>query len=306
MTRTPAGRLILVGAVLTFFALANSGWAQSTATLEGTITDASGAVVPGAKIVVHNQATGEERNLESDSAGVYVAPSLPVGTYRVNVTASGMQSMMANNIPLEVGRTVQQNFTLRVASSSEVVEVTGVASVVTSETVTVGSVIDQKTVQEIPLNGRHFLDMGFLVPGSVTPPQNAGLATPLRGQGFFGFNTAGGRDDTINFMMNGINLNDPNNNQITFQPTIATIQEFKVDNSTFSAEYGRNSGAIVNIATRSGTNEWPGKRTNSFATTTWTPAILGTQRGFPRRRSIAISSAETAAALSEGTAPSSI
>jgi len=81
----------------------------------------------------------------------------------------------------------------------------------------------------------------------------------LRGQGFFGFNTAGGRDDTINFMMNGINLNDPNNNQITFQPTIATIQEFKVDNSTFSAEYGRNSGAIVNIATRSGTNQWHGE-----------------------------------------------
>jgi len=259
MTRILTGQLILVGAVLTFFALAKSGWAQSTATLEGTITDASGAVVPAAKIVVHNQATGEERNLESDSAGVYVAPSLPVGTYRVSVTALGMQSMMANNIPLEVGRTVQQNFTLRVASSSEVVEVTGVASVVTSETVTVGSVIDQKTVQEIPLNGRHFLDMGFLVPGSVTPPQNAGLAAPLRGQGFFGFNTAGGRDDTVNFMMNGINLNDPNNNQITFQPTIAIIQEFKVDNSTFSAEYGRNSGAIVNIATRSGTNEWHGE-----------------------------------------------
>ncbi|HEX4593314.1 MAG TPA: carboxypeptidase regulatory-like domain-containing protein [Bryobacteraceae bacterium] len=259
MLRNSAGRFILLGAVLMGLASPHSSWAQSTATLEGTITDATGAVVPGAKIVVHNVATGEDRNAESDSAGVYLVPSLPVGTYRVNVTASGMQSVVANNIPLEVGRTLQQNFSLRVASSSEVIEVTGVASVVTSETVTVGSVIDQKTVQEIPLNGRHFLDMGFLVPGSVTPPQNAGLAAPLRGQGFFGFNTAGGRDDTINFMMNGINLNDPNNNQITFQPTIATIQEFKVDNSTFSPEYGRNSGAIVNIATRSGTNEWHGE-----------------------------------------------
>jgi hypothetical protein len=166
--------------------------AQSTAALQGTITDASAAVVPGAKIVVHNQGTAEERTAVSDSAGVYVVPSLPVGTYRVSVTAPGMQSVAVNNVLLEVGQTVVQNFALRVASSNEVVEVTSAAPVVTSETVTLGEVMDQRTVQEIPLNGRHFLDMGFLVPGTLTPPQNANLAASLRGQGFFGFNTAGG------------------------------------------------------------------------------------------------------------------
>ena len=239
--------------------LLSIAFAQSTATLEGTVTDATGAVVPGAKIVVHNLATGEERTAETDSAGVYVVPSLPVGMYRVNVTASGMQAMAANNITLEVGRTVDQNFTLRVASSSEVIEVTGTAPVINQEAVAINAVIDQRTVQEIPLNGRHFLDMGFLTPGSVTPPANASLAAPLRGQGFFSFNSAGAREDEVNFMLNGINLSDPNNNQITFQPTIATVGEFKVDNSTYSAEYGRNSGAIVNIATRSGTNTWHGE-----------------------------------------------
>jgi hypothetical protein len=191
-------------------------------------------VVPSAKIVVYNQGTAEERNATSDSAGVYVIPSLPVGTYRVTVTAAGMQAVAMNNVVLEVGQTVAQNFTLRVASSNDVVEVTTSAPVVTSETVTLGQVMDQQTVQEIPLNGRHFLDMGFLVPGTLTPPQNANLAAPLRGQGFFGFNTASGREDTINFMVNGINLNDfGGGNQITFQPTIGTIDEFKVDNSTF-------------------------------------------------------------------------
>src|SRR5216684_5639905 len=235
-------------------------WGQSTATLTGTITDASGAVVPGAKILVHNIGTSEERRAESDSAGVYVIPSLPVGDYRVSATLSGMQTVVANNVAAEVGRTVQQNFTLRVASGSEIVEVTSSAPAISAETVTVGAVIDRKTVQEIPLNGRHFLDMGFLIPGSVTPPQNANLASPLRGQGFFGFNSAGSREDTVNFMVNGINLNDfGGGNQITFQPTIGTVQEFKVDNSTYSAEYGRNSGAIVNIATRSGTNRWHGE-----------------------------------------------
>src|SRR5579872_350705 len=257
-------------AIAALIALAPVAFSQSTATVTGLITDASGAVVPGAKIVVHNLGTGEERSAESDSAGVYLVPSLPVGTYRINVTSAGMQNMVANNIVLEVGQTVQQNFALRVASSTETVEVTGAPPVVNAETVTVGSVMDQRTVQDIPLNGRHFLDMVFLIPGSVTPPQNANLASPLRGQGFFGFNTAGAREDAVNFMVNGINLNDfGGGNQITFQPTIATIQEFKVDNSTYSPEYGRNSGAIVNIATRSGTNEWHGEayeyvRNNDF------------------------------------------
>ena len=119
--------------------------------------------------------------------------------------------------------------------------------------------INQRTVQEIPLNGRHFVDLGLLIPGSVTPPQNGFLTAPLRGQGSFAFNTAGNREDTVNFMINGVNLNDMVQNQITFQPSINTVQEFKVDNSTFSAEYGRNSGAIVNIATRSGTNDYHGE-----------------------------------------------
>ena len=114
-------------------------------------------------------------------------------------------------------------------------------------------------MQEIPLNGRHFVDLGLLIPGSVTPPQNGFLTAPLRGQGSFAFNTAGNREDTVNFMINGVNLNDMVQNQITFQPSINTVSEFKVDNSTFSAEYGRNSGAIVNIATRSGTNDMHGE-----------------------------------------------
>src|SRR5437879_7482613 len=126
-------------------------------------------------------------------------------------------------------------------------------------TTTVGQAIDQHTVQEIPLNGRHFVDLGLLIPGSVTPPQNGFLTAPLRGQGSFAFNTAGNREDTVNFMINGVNLNDPAQNQITFQPSIITVSEFKVDNSTFSAEYGRNSGAIVNIATRSGANDVHGE-----------------------------------------------
>lgn len=158
-----------------------------------------------------------------------------------------------------MSQTVVQNFQLKVGGAAEAVTVTAEAPVVETATITVGQVINQKTVQEIPLNGRHFVDLGLLIPGSVTPPQNGFLTAPLRGQGSFAFNTAGQREDTVNFMINGINLNDMVQNQITFQPSINTVQEFKVDNSTYSAEYGRNSGAIVNIATRSGTNSFHGE-----------------------------------------------
>ncbi len=127
-----------------------------------------------------------------------------------------------------------------------------------------GTVVNSKTVQEIPLNGRHFVDLAPLVPGTVTPPQSGFLTAPLRGQGASSFNSAGGREDTVNFMINGVNMNDIAQNQITFQPTVNTVEEFKIDNSTFSAEYGRNSGSIVNIATRAGTNQIHGEAYDYF------------------------------------------
>jgi hypothetical protein len=233
-------------------------FAQSTATVTGTVTDATGAVVPNATVTIRNQSTGEERATQTDSAGVYTVPSLTVGTYRIEVKSTGMQGMVASDLPLEVGRTVQQNFSLKVASTSETVEIRASAPVVEGSTVSVGSVVNQATVQEIPLNGRHFVDLALLTAGTVTPPANGFLTAPLRGQGSFAFNSGGAREDSINFMINGVNLSDPVQNQITFQPTINTVREFSLDNSTYSAEYGRNSGSIVNIATRSGANEWHG------------------------------------------------
>lgn len=233
--------------------------AQSTATVQGTVSDQAGAAVPNAAVSARNQDTGEERATQTDSTGAYLLPSLPRGTYRIEAKAPGLQTVAAANVVLEVGRAIVQDFSLKVASTSEVVEVTAAAPVIESRSVSVGQVIDSRTVQEIPLNGRHFVDLGLLIPGSVTPPQSGFLTAPLRGQGSLAFNTAGNREDTANFMINGINLNDMAQNQITFQPTINTVEEFKVDNSTYAAEYGRNSGAIVNIATKSGTNSWHGE-----------------------------------------------
>jgi outer membrane receptor protein involved in Fe transport len=245
--------------VVLFLLATSTVFGQSTGTIQGTVTDASGAAIAKASVTARNTGTGEQRTAQTDAEGAYALPSLTPGTYRLELKASGMQTVATTDLALEVGRTVTQNFTMKVASTSEVVEVTAAAPVIDSSSVSVSTVIDRRTVQEVPLNGRHFVDLGLLIPGSVTPPQNGFLTAPLRGQGSFAFNTAGNREDTVNFMINGINLNDMVQNQITFQPSINTVSEFKVDNSTYSAEYGRNSGAIVNIATRSGTNQWHGE-----------------------------------------------
>lgn len=233
--------------------------AQSTATLQGSVTDPKGDVMPHAKILVHNQATGVDRTAETDTDGNYQVAALPVGMYRVEVQAQGFQTQIVNDLHVEVGQTVVQNFQLVIGGIEQQVNVVSDVPIVETATISVGTIINQRTVQEIPLNGRHFVDLGLLLPGSVAPPQNGFLTAPLRGQGSFAFNTAGNREDTVNFQINGVNLNDMVQNQITFQPSINTVQEFKADNSTFSAEYGRNSGAIVNIATRSGTNDFHGE-----------------------------------------------
>lgn len=239
--------------------LAATALAQTTASIQGTVTDQSGAAIANAKVTVKNTALGIERTTQTTSTGAYEIPALPPGIYSVQVQQSGFETQLAKGLVLQVSQNSVQNFGLKVASTTEIVTVEGTAPVIESTTMTVGQTINQRTVQEIPLNGRHFVDLALLIPGTVTPPQNGFLTAPLRGQGSFAFNTAGNREDAINFMINGINLSDMVQNQVTFQPTINTVSEFKIDNSTYSAEYGRNSGSIVNIATRSGTNDFHGE-----------------------------------------------
>src|SRR6202041_3277177 len=238
--------------------------AQSTALLNGTVSDASGAAVPAAKVILRNVATSEEWDTQTNSAGLYVFPSVPPGIYRITVTQAGFQTLVVTDLRLDVATSVTKDLQLKVGSVSQQMEVTSEAPVIETSTTGVGQVINSKTVQEIPLNGRHFVDLNLLTPGTVTPPANGFLTAPLRGQGSFAINTAGQREDTTNWLVNGINLNDPVQNQVAFQPPIDTLAEYKIDNSSFPAQYGRNSGAIVNLATRSGSNEYHGEAFEFF------------------------------------------
>jgi Carboxypeptidase regulatory-like domain len=234
-------------------------WAQSTATLSGTLTDPSGAVVPSARVTIHSLATGADRVIDTDSAGIYIVPSLQPGDYSVRAIAEGFSAYTVQKVTLDVDQKVTVDMHLALVSSGETVQVESTASQIESQTMTVGQVIDRQTVQEIPLNGRHFLDLTVLTPGGVVAPTAGSLTGASRGLGANSFITAGNREDSVNFQINGINLNDMSQNQITFQPSINTTSEFKINNSTFSAEYGRSSGSIVNVSTRSGTNQFHGE-----------------------------------------------
>jgi hypothetical protein len=178
-------------------------------------------------------------------------------------------------------------------------EVASAPPQIESETITVGQVIDRTTVQELPLNGRHFLDLTVLTPGGVVAPTSGSLTTPSRGLGANSFITAGNREDSVNFEINGINLNDISQNQITFQPSISTTSEFKINNQTFSAEYGRSDGSIVTVATRSGANQFHGEAFDYFRNealdarnyfnrgdnpATGVPLVLGTGDKAPLKR----------------------
>ncbi len=245
--------------VLLILSAGSTALAQSTGTIRGSVADAGGGRIPKAEVTARQVSTNYERKTHTDDAGLFLLVALPVGTYRVEARTTGFRTTVKDGIVLDVNNIVQVDFSLQVGPVSETVVVEAGAVGVETNTMSVGHVVNQFTVQELPLNGRHFVDLALVAPGSVIPPTNGFLTAPLRGQGSFGVVTAGNREDTVNFQINGINLNDMVQNQITFQPSINTVQEFKLLNSTYSSEYGHTSGSVVNVATRSGTNEIHGE-----------------------------------------------
>ena len=255
----------LLGVVAALLVSVSAAMGQSTATLSGTVTDPTGAAVPQAKVVVHSLATGLDRTVVTDGTGLYAVPSLQPGDYKVQVTAAGFSLDTIEKVTLDVAQSVTLNPKLAVASAGATVQVESAAeSKIESSTITVGEVIGRNTVQELPLNGRHFLDLTVLTPGGVVADTNGSLTAPSRGLGANSFITAGNREDSVNFQINGINLNDISQNQITFQPSIDTTSEFAINNQTFSAEFGRSDGSIVTVATRSGTDHFHGEAFDYF------------------------------------------
>ena len=234
------------------------------AVLQGRVIDPSGAAIPGASIVVQDLATGLNSTATSDAEGRYHVPAIPAGTHEVIADAPGFRGVRIAALTFEVGRTLVRDFELPVDTRQEVVVVRDELPLLDRATSVVGHVVSAQTVQQIPLNGRHFVDLGPLVAGSVTPSQTGFSTTPIRGTGALAFNTAGNREEAVGYIVNGVTTNNLTFGSISFPPPVASIQEFKIDNSTFSAEYGHVSGAIVNLVTRSGTDALRGEAYEFF------------------------------------------
>ena len=198
--------------------------AQTTASIEGQVIDQHGDVIPGVRITATNSDISIERVATSDSNGRYQLPALPVGDYTIEAIASGFKTQVVESLRIEVAGRISQDFHLEAGDVSEQVTVTSTNTAIERSTTSVGHVIDRRMVQELPLNGRYFLDLGLLVPGSVTPPQGAFSSAPIRGLGSFSITTAGSREETVNYVINGITLNNLTNASISFQPSIAAVR----------------------------------------------------------------------------------
>jgi hypothetical protein len=224
-----------------------------TGNITGTVSDPSGAVIPKARIEIRNEGTGAVREARSNGDGDYTVALLPPGSYRVTVESPGFRRSVANGVTLNVDQTVRVDFSLVVGAAAEEVTVTETPPIVQTDTSTIGQVVDNHLVEDLPLNQRNFLSFALLVPGAELPAEGSQNST----QGG-SFNANGARDQSNNFLLDGVDNDDPYLNQYVALPSIDAIQEFKVQSGDYSAEFGRAGGAEVNVVLKSGTNSFHG------------------------------------------------
>ncbi len=230
--------------------------AQQTAQIAGRVTDPTGAVIPGAEIAVNNEETGIRRETNSNELGYYSVPILPPGKYRVSVHKDGFRPITRTGMTLEVDQAARIDFVMEVGLVSESVEVTANVSTVDLQTATLKSVVDERRIRELPLNGRDATQLVALVPGIYGTNDTSGLRQGSSAPNIVqpGFAANGARGNMVNYALDGASHNDTYTNVALAFPNPDALQEFSVQTNNFSAEFGRSAGAIVNAVTRSGTN----------------------------------------------------
>ncbi len=235
------------------------------ATLTGTVTDASGGVIPNAQITATNTATGVSREATADAAGFYLIPNLLPGSYEVRVSAKGFSTVRQTNITLAVGAQQLLNFPMKVGETAQTVEVTEAAPQIELTSSTLSGQIESQEVRELPLNGRDWASLATLSPGvnalETQLPFEAGATRGNRGFGAQ-LTISGGKPTQNNYRLDGLSINDYANggpgSVIGVSLGVDAIQEFSVLTGNYSAEYGRTSGGVVNAISKSGTNAFHG------------------------------------------------
>lgn len=241
--------------------------------ISGVVFDPDKKVIPGAEILVVNDLTGAQHQTKTNGDGIYVVPNLPPGPYRIQVSKAGFKSLIKPDIVLNLQDAVAINFTLPIGATSVVVTVEGGAPLVDTQNASIGTVVDRTFVENTPLNGRSFHDLILLTPGVVTNSPQAGASNGAAGE----FSVNGQRTEANYYTVDGVSANGGispydastlgNSGSLPAATALGTsqglvsvdaLEEFRIQSSTYSAEYGRNPGGQFVFLTRSGTNEWHG------------------------------------------------
>ena len=251
-------RGMLAVAVFTTLSVRSLQAQVDTGSITGTVTDASGAVVSGGKVTLTNEGTAASLSTTTGADGGYKFSPVRIGSYRLDVSATGFKTSTETHVVVDVSSNVLRSFQLQPGSVSETVEVTSAAPLLQTQDASVGQVVNQKSVNDLPLNGRNFTFLAQLAAGVNTPQADT------RGNASTGaFSANGLRPAQNNYMLDGIDNNSDtvdflNGTNYVVLPPIEAVQEFKVETSGFSAEFGRSAGAVLNATIKSGTNQFHG------------------------------------------------
>ncbi len=235
-------------------------------TITGRVTDSGGAVIVGATVDLTSVERGTVTTVPTNEAGVYSFPSVIPGHYRMTARSQGFKQGEVQNLLVEVGGQLEQNFQMEVGSLSESVTVETAEPLVNTVSSTVSSVVSGAPIQDLPLNGRDTLQLALTQPGIT--PQVIGQPgyqsiTGFAGQGF---SVAGGRSNSVTYMLDGGDNNSVSNSTAVVDPNPDTVAEFRILTNNYTAEYGRSNGGVVTVITKSGTNESMARRTTIYAT----------------------------------------
>jgi len=247
---SPLSRISLA-ALLLFITTCGLDAQVTTGTIVGVVADATGAVVPGASVTVVRQQTRDTRQTRTNERGEFNVPFVRIGEYSITAESQGFRTHTQTGIVVQVDQTVKIEFTLQVGAIAEQVEVTAAAPLVDSATSSLGQVIGNKKILDLPLNGRNAFALGLLA-GNTIPMQGMGTNLP--------FVTGGGRFALNDVLLDGVDNNTSvtsgsiGRNGIAYTPSVDAVEEFKVKTSSFSAEFGRSGGGVISATTKSGTN----------------------------------------------------
>src|SRR6266487_3615443 len=254
-------RVLSVGLVLGFVLMPSPVAAQAvTGTILGTVRDSSGGALPGATVTLLNQDTGYTRTFTSDSSGEYTAPLMPTGNYTVTCEISGFKKQSLANVRLGVDQKVRADLKLDIGQMSEAVTIQAETPLIQTNSSELGATIANEQIEALPLNGRNFVSLTRTIPGVLRPVPGANIdgAGSLAWRAGSGFNANGHRARDNNFLLDGVDNNETWLQTVVIFPSVDALDEFKLQTSTFSAEFGRSMGGVVNLQIKSGRNEFHG------------------------------------------------